>query len=117
MILLERIKMIHTQSRGTYGSPRIHAELQAELVVAALQMAIEQRHPDGVIHHSDNGAQYTSTAFGERCREAGIRPSMGSVGDCYDNAIRQGSDHGPWSYFGTFSQSLRNRSMPTSVNG
>ncbi len=182
MILLEWIKTIHTQSRGTYGSPRIHAELRAdgvrvgrkrvarlmhqaglegvsrrhgrkttirdttpesapdlverkfsadapdklwvgdityiptnagfmylaavvdaysrrvvgwamaahlraELVVAALQMAIEQRHPAGVIHHSDHGAQYTSTAFGERCHKAGIRPSMGSVGDCYDNAM------------------------------
>ena len=40
-----------------------------------------------VIHHSDQGAQYTSTAFGKRCLEAGVRPSMGSVGDAYDNAM------------------------------
>ena len=47
-------------------------------------MAIWQRRPDDVIHHS---AQYTSIAFGNRCREAGVRPSMGSVGDAYDNAL------------------------------
>jgi putative transposase len=40
-----------------------------------------------VIHHSDQGTQYTALAFGQRCREAGVRPSMGSVGDCYDNAL------------------------------
>ena len=39
------------------------------------------------IHHSDQGTQYTSVAFGARCKQAGIRPSMGSVGDCYDNAL------------------------------
>ena len=61
--------------------------LRTELVLDALQMAIQQRHPLAVIHHSDQGGQYTSIAFGHRCREAGIRPSMGSVGDCYDNAM------------------------------
>ena len=43
--------------------------------------------PEAVIHHSDQGTQYTSVAFGQRCRQAGVRPSMGSVGDCYDNAL------------------------------
>ena len=38
-------------------------------------------------HHSDQGSQYTSLAFGKRCKEAGVRPSMGSVGDAYDNAL------------------------------
>ncbi len=61
--------------------------LQTELVLDALEMAIRQRHPQGVIHHSDQGSQYTSLAFGKRCREAGVRPSMGSVGDAYDNAL------------------------------
>jgi putative transposase len=61
--------------------------LRTELVIDALQMAIEQRQPEGVIHHSDQGSQYTSLAFGKRCREASVRPSMGSVGDCYDNAL------------------------------
>jgi putative transposase len=61
--------------------------LRTSLVLDALQMAIRQRNPKGVIHHSDQGSQYTSLAFGNRCREAGILPSMGSVGDCYDNAL------------------------------
>ncbi len=61
--------------------------LRTELVLAALEMALDQRKPDGVIHHSDQGCQYTSIAFGARCRAAGVRPSMGSVGDCYDNAM------------------------------
>jgi putative transposase len=61
--------------------------LRTELVLEALRMAIQQRHPTDVIHHSDHGSQYTSLAFGNRCQEAGLRPSMGSVGDCYDNAL------------------------------
>jgi putative transposase len=61
--------------------------IRAELVVDALEMAIGQRRPGDVIHHSDQGSQYTSLAFGNRCREAGVRPSMGSVGDAYDNAM------------------------------
>jgi putative transposase len=58
-----------------------------ELVLAALDMAVAQRRPRDVIHHSDQGGQYTSVAFGTRCRAAGVRPSMGSVGDAYDNAM------------------------------
>lgn len=65
----------------------IENHLRTELVLAALNMALEQRRPDTVIHHSDQGCQYTSIAFGKRCLEAGVRPSMGSVGDCYDNAM------------------------------
>lgn len=61
--------------------------LRTELVVEALEMAREQRRPKDVTHHSDQGSQYTSIEFGLRCRQAGIRPSMGSVGDCYDNAL------------------------------
>ena len=61
--------------------------LRTELVLNALEMAIYRRRPTDVIHHSDQGCQYTSIAFGRRCREAGVRPSMGSVGDCYDNAM------------------------------
>lgn len=61
--------------------------LRTELVNGALEMAVRQRRPRGVIHHSDQGSQYTSLAFGKRCREANVRPSMGSVGDCYDNAL------------------------------
>ncbi len=61
--------------------------LKTELVLDALNMALWQRRPRLVVHHSDHGTQYTSIAFGKRCREAGVRPSMGSVGDCYDNAL------------------------------
>jgi putative transposase len=61
--------------------------LRTELVLDALNMALYRRRPKNVIHHSDQGCQYTSIAFGKRCAEAGVRPSMGSVGDCYDNAM------------------------------
>jgi len=61
--------------------------LRTDLVLQALNMALWQRRPEAVIHHSDQGTQYTSIAFGLRCKEAGVRPSMGSVGDAYDNAM------------------------------
>ena len=61
--------------------------LATQLVLDALNMALVTRRPRGVIHHSDQGSQYTSIEFGQRCREAGVRPSMGSVGDAYDNAM------------------------------
>jgi len=61
--------------------------LATQLVLDALNMALVTRRPREVIHHSDQGSQYTSIAFGHRCREAGVRPSMGSVGDAYDNAM------------------------------
>ena len=61
--------------------------LRTSLVTSALDMAIAQRSPSNVIHHSDQGCQYTSIEFGKRCREAGVHPSMGSVGDCFDNAM------------------------------
>ena len=63
--------------------------LRTELVLAALDMALAVRKPHGVIHHSDQGSQYTSLAFGKRCREMAVRPSMGSVGDAYDNAMAE----------------------------
>jgi putative transposase len=61
--------------------------LRTELVLAALEMARVQRRPTNVIHHSDHGSQYTSLAFGARCESLGVRPSRGTVGDCYDNAL------------------------------
>ena len=65
----------------------MEGHLRTELVLAALEMALVQRRPTDVIHHSDQGCQYTSVTFGGRCRDAGVRPSMGSVGDAYDNAM------------------------------
>jgi transposase InsO family protein len=61
--------------------------LATRLVLDALNMALMTRRPRSVIHHSDQGSQYTSIEFGHRCREAGVRPAMGSVGDAYDNAM------------------------------
>jgi putative transposase len=63
--------------------------LHTQVVVDALNMAIWRRRPRQVIHHSDKGCQYTSIAFGLRCAEAGITPSTGSVGDCFDNSMAE----------------------------
>ena len=81
--------------------------LRTELVLEALEMAIHQRRPSAVVHHSDQGSQYTSLAFGKRCRETGVRPSMGSVGDCHDNALCE-------SFFATLEcKLLDRRSFPS----
>jgi putative transposase len=64
-------------------------QMTADLVIMALNMALHTRKPGSVIHHSDQGSQYTSVAFGNRCREMGVRPSMGTVGDAYDNAMAE----------------------------
>ena len=76
--------------------------LHTQMVLDALDMALWQRRPSGVIHHSDQGSQYTSIEFGKRCREAGVRPSMGSVGDAYDNAMAE-------SFFATLECELLDR--------
>jgi putative transposase len=76
--------------------------LRTELVLEALEMALAKRRPRGVIHHSDHGTQYTSIAFGQRCEKAGVRPSMGSVGDAYDNAMAE-------SFFATLECELLDR--------
>jgi putative transposase len=80
----------------------METHLRTELILAALNMAITQRRPQAVIHHSDRGCQYTSYAFGKRCREAGVMPSMGSVGDAYDNAMAE-------SFFASLERELLNR--------
>ncbi len=78
------------------------SHIRKEIVLNAMEMAIRQRQPIGVIHHSDRGSQYTSLAFGETCREAGVRPSMGSTGDAYDNAMCE-------SFFATLETELLDR--------
>jgi putative transposase len=77
--------------------------LRTDLVLDALNMAVWNRRPEpGLVHHSDRGCQYTSLAFGRRCREAGILPSMGSRGDAYDNALAE-------SFFATLETELLTR--------
>jgi putative transposase len=76
--------------------------LATDLVLGALNMAIGQRQPAAVIHHSDQGCQYTSVQFGKRCQEVGVRPSMGSVWDAYDNALAE-------SFFATLECELLDR--------
>ena len=82
--------------------------MRSELVVDALQMAVARRRPEpGLIHHSDQGSQYVSLAFGQAARDAGVARSMGSKGDCYDNAVAE-------SFFATLKKELvHRRSWPT----
>jgi putative transposase len=82
---------------------------RSELVLQALERAVAQRQADGVIHHSDQGCQYTSQAFTRRCEELGVTRSMGSVGDAYDNAMAE-------SFFSTLKCELIHRScFPTTA--
>ena len=68
----------------------MNSVLETTLVLDALNMALWNRRPTaGVVHHSDRGTQYTSLAFGRRCQDAGVVPSMGSAGDAYDNALAE----------------------------
>jgi putative transposase len=77
--------------------------MRSELVVDALQMAVARRRPaPGLIHHSDQGSQYVSLAFGQAARDAGIARSMGSKGDCWDNAVAE-------SFFATLKKELVHR--------
>jgi putative transposase len=76
------------------------SHMRAELVVDALQMALARRRPGlGLIHHSDQGSQFVSLAFGQAARDAGIAVSMGSRGDAYDNAVAE-------SFFATLKREL-----------
>ncbi len=80
--------------------------MRAELVTDALGMGLARRRPDaGLIHHSDQGAQYVSLAFGQQARDAGIAVSMGSKGDCFDNAVAE-------SFFATLKKELVYRGAP-----
>jgi len=77
--------------------------MRTELVADALQMAVQRRRPEpGLIHHSDQGSQYVALGFGQQARDAGIAVSMGSRGDCYDNAVAE-------SFFATIKKELVHR--------
>src|SRR4051794_11823077 len=82
--------------------------LRAELVIDALEMAVARRQPArGLVHHSDQGSQYTSLIFTRRCRSVGIEVSMGSRGDCFDNSAME-------SFHATLKKDLiHRRSWPT----
>jgi putative transposase len=82
--------------------------MRAELVVEALEMAVSQRKPGpGLIHHSDQGSQYTALVFGQRCHKARIDRSMGARGCALDNAVCE-------SFFASLKKELiRRRSWPT----
>jgi transposase InsO family protein len=82
--------------------------MRSELVVDALQMGLHRRRPTpGLIHHSDQGSQFVSLAFGQKARDAGIAVSMGSKGCAYDNAVAE-------SFFATLKKELvHRRSWPT----
>lgn len=98
--------VLDTWSRRVVGWA-MSTSLHTQVVLDALDMAVDQRRPDAVVHHSDQGCQYTSIAFGNRCKEMGVRPSMGSVGDCYDNALCE-------SFFATLECELLDRTtFPT----
>jgi putative transposase len=87
--VLSRAVILDVFSRRVVGWS-MAAPRRAEIVVSALEMAVITRRPAaGLIHHSDHGSQYTSLTFGDHCRSAGIRQSMGSVGDCFDNALAE----------------------------
>jgi putative transposase len=77
--------------------------MRTELVADALEMAVQRRRPEpGLIHHSDQGSQYVALGFGQQARDAGIAVSMGSRGDCYDNAVAE-------SFFATIKKELVHR--------
>ena len=84
----------------------INSHMRTELVTDALGMAITRRKPagDSTILHSDHGSQYTSWAFGQRLRAAGLLASMGTVGDCYDNAMME-------SFWGTLQLEVLDRNL------
>ena len=81
----------------------VASHMRTSLVLDALAMAVHrQRVAPGVIHHSDQGSQYTSGEFERACRQLGVLRSMGSVADCYDNAMVE-------SFFATLEKELLDR--------
>ena len=71
---------------------RVSRSARADFVLDALEQALHERRPfagSGLVCHSDRGSQYVSIRYTERLAEAGIEPSVGSVGDSYDNALAE----------------------------
>jgi transposase InsO family protein len=81
--------VIDVFSRAIVGW-RVSRSLRSDLALDALEQALHQRPtPEGLVHHSDRGVQYVSIRYTDRLLEAGIEPSVGSVGDSYDNAMAE----------------------------
>ena len=99
--LLHLVAVMDVLSRRIVGWS-MGERMTLDLVLAALNMALAQRKPRGVVHHSAQGSQYTSLAFGNRCTAMGVRPSMGRVDGAYDNATAE-------SLFATFECELIER--------
>ena len=77
--------------------------MSRRIVIDALRMAIDSRQPQGkLIHHSDRGGQYTSDKFRHELAKYGIKASMSSTGNCYDNAVAE-------SFFGLLKRERVNR--------
>jgi transposase InsO family protein len=85
---------------------RVARSMRTELVLDALEQALWSRSgAEGVVHHSDHGSQYLSIRYTERLKEAGVEPSVGSVGDSYDNAMAE-------SVIGLFKSEVIHRRSP-----
>jgi transposase InsO family protein len=79
------------------------SHMRTELVLDALHMALAQRRPaPGLVWHTDQGSQFVALAFGQQARRAGIAQSMGSRGDCFDNAVAE-------TFFATLKKELIHR--------
>ncbi len=89
--MANKVSLIDAFARRIVGW-RVSRSMQAGFVLDALEQALHARRPvqsDGLIHHSDRGSQYVSIKYTERLAEAGIEPSVGTVGDSYDNALAE----------------------------
>ncbi len=85
-----KVRTAYTKSRRRYGAPRVHAELEAELVLAALKMALAERRPaPGLVHHSDRGSQYACSDYRALLDAHGLVASMSKKADCWDNAVAE----------------------------
>jgi len=81
--------VIDAYSRKIVGW-RVSRSLRSDLALDALDQALyDRQHTESLVHHSDRGVQYLSIRYTERLKEAGIEPSVGSVGDSYDNALAE----------------------------
>jgi putative transposase len=85
-------RLCHRYLRPAHRRLACVTDAHTSFVLDALEQALHERRPihrAGLVHHSDRGSQYVSIKYTERLAEAGIEPSVGSVGDSYDNALAE----------------------------